>query len=89
MIARGAAALELLERRVEREELRVHVQFAHPSRDELGELAPEVEDHDGLGGGRIGARRPVVRGAVRSGGLQRRLEVGLDLGVVRSEDTVA
>jgi hypothetical protein len=31
------------------EELAVDVQLAHATRDQLGELAPEVKDDDGIG----------------------------------------
>ena len=54
-----AAPFELLVRRVEREQLRVDIELAHAARDELGELAAEVEDDDGAG------RRPPRRRAGR------------------------
>jgi len=65
------------------EELAVHVQLAHATRDQLGELAPEVEDDDGIGlgrdlGGALGWRR-----------VERLLQVDLDLCIVRGEDSVA
>ena len=85
-----AAALELVEGRVERQQLRVDVELAHAAGDELGELAAEVEDDDGArGGGRRAGR--VGRRDERSGErrLERGLEIGLDLGVVRGEDAVA
>ncbi len=44
----GAAPLELGVRRVVRQQLRVDVELADAPRDELGELAAEVEDDDGL-----------------------------------------
>ena len=53
----GAAPLQLGIRRVVRQELRVDVELADAPRDELGELAAEVEDDDGLavvGVGRAG-----------------------------------
>ena len=62
MIAAGVASLDLGQRRVVRQELGVDVELAHAARDELGELAPEVEDHDRVGlaaaaaGGRSSAR---------------------------------
>ena len=85
----GAAPFQLGIRRVVRQQLRVDVELAHAARDELGELAAEVEDDDGLAvvgvgrGGTIGGR------AIRGGRLERGLEVGLDLGVVRGKDPVA
>ena len=69
-----------------RQELRVDVELADAARDQLGELAAEVEDGDDPA---LRGRGPVARGAVRSGRVQRRLEIGLDLGVVRCKDTVA
>jgi hypothetical protein len=66
-----------------REELGVHVQLTDATRNELGELAPEVEHHDGIGLlGRLGLD------ALRRGCMERLLEVGLDLGVVGGEDAV-
>ena len=79
-----AASLQLLVRRVERQQLGEDVQFAHAAGDELGELAAEVEHGDGLRagadlfGGTIGRRR-----------VQRGLEVDLHLGIVRGQDPVA
>jgi hypothetical protein len=63
-------------------ELAVDMQLAHAARDQLGELAPEVQDDDrvGLGWHLAG---PLWRGRV-----ERLLEVRLDLGVVRGEDPV-
>ena len=51
----GPAALQLVERRVVGQELGVDVQLADAPRDELGELAAEVEDDDRAGG--AGPRR--------------------------------
>ena len=85
-----AAALELLVRRVVRQQLRVDVELADAPRDQLGELAAEVEDDDRRAVGRSAAPAgPVVGRAVRGRGLERGLEVGLDLGVVGGEDAVA
>ena len=81
-----AAALQLRERRVVGQQLRVDVELADAPGDQLGELAAEVEDRDealALAGGVIG------RGPLRSGCVERGLEIRLDLGVVRGEDTVA
>ena len=84
----GAASLDLLVWRVVRQELGVDVELADAARDQLGELAAEVEDDDGAGFGGRGAGRPVVTRAVGGRGLERGLEVGLDLGVVGGEDPV-
>ena len=61
------------------------MELADAAGDELGELAPEVEDDD-----RVGLEPGTGRRASRSGGrgVERDLEVGLDLGVVRGEDPV-
>ena len=83
------AAFELGIRGVVREEFAVHVELAHASCDELGELAAEVEDDDGLAILGVGGGRSIVRGTVGSGGIQRGLEVGLHLRVVRGEDPMA
>ena len=63
-----AAAFELVVGRVEREQLRVDVELADATRDELGELAAEVEDDDGarrrgVGTGGTRLARAVVGGA--------------------------
>ena len=86
MIALRVAALDLGPRRVVRDQLGVDVQLADAAGDQLGELAAEVEDDDGIGLGGVG---PVGRGAVRGRGVEGGLEVGLDLGVVGGEDAVA
>ena len=61
-----AAPLELVVRRVVRQQLRVDVELADAPRDELRELAAEVEDDDGLAvdGGR---RSPGRSSGERSG----------------------
>ncbi len=82
------STLDLLVRGVVRQQLGVDVELADPARDQLGELAAEVEDDDRAGRGGPVAVGPVVGGAVGGRGLERRLEVGLDLGVVRGEDPV-
>ena len=84
-----AAALELLERGVVGQELRVDVELADAAGDELGELAAEIEDRDGAVRRPVSARWAVVGGALGGGRLEGGLEVCLDLGVVRSEDSVA
>ena len=85
-----AAAFELGHRRVVGQELGVDVQLAHATRDQLGELAAEVEDGDGRGPGRgRGDRRPVLGCARRRRRVERNLEIGLDLGVVGCEHPVA
>jgi hypothetical protein len=61
------------------------VQLPDTAGDQLGELAPEVEDDDGAV---IRCGRSVGGAALRSGCVERRLEVRLDLGVVRGEDAV-
>ena len=85
----GAAPFELGVRRVVGQQLRVDVELADAPGDELCELAAEIEDDDGLavvGVGRGGA----IRGRTVGGGrLERGLEVGLDLGVVRGKHPVA
>jgi hypothetical protein len=67
-----------------RQELGVDVQLADATRDELGELAAEVEDGDGVGllGG-------LGLDTQRGWRVERLLEVGLDLGVIGGEDAVA
>ena len=88
--ALDATPLELLERRVEGQQLGVHVQLAHATGDELRELAPEVEDDDAVRGLRRPAdRRSVVGGSFRGGRIERDLQVGLHLGVVGGQDAVA
>ena len=67
-----------------RQELGVDVQLAHAPRDQLGELAAEVEHHD-----RVRLLGRLGRHPLRRSGVERLLEVGLDLGVVRGEDAVA
>src|SRR4029079_10521828 len=79
------AALDLRPRRVVGDELGVDVELADPPGDQLGELAAEVEDDDRIGLADIG---PIIRGPGRSGRLEGRLEIRLDLGVVRSEDAM-
>ncbi len=75
-------------------QLRVDVELADPPRDELGELAAEVEDDDGVGlrSARLaagdGAAGDIQAGASRRRGVERDLEVRLHLGVVGGEDTV-
>ena len=64
MIAPRAAPLDLVERRVVRQQLGVDVELADAAGDQLRELAAEVEDDDGVGLGR--SSRAVGRGA-RSG----------------------
>ena len=83
---RRATPFEVGQRRVVREELGVDVQLPDAAGDQLGELAPEVEDD----------HRAVIRGGRPVGGcalggrcVERRLEVRLDLGVVRGEDAMA
>ena len=61
----GAAAFELVIGRVVRQQLRVDVELADAARDELGELAAEVEDDDGARR-RRGRRRPGRSSADRS-----------------------
>ena len=67
----GAAPLQLGVRGVVGQQLGVDVELADASRDELRELAAEVEDDDGARGGRDGAERagpPATgRGPARSG----------------------
>ena len=89
MIARAPRRSSSAIRRVVGQQLRVDVEFAHAPRDELGELAAEVEDDDGLAVVGIRGGRAIVRRTVRGGRLERGLEVGLDLGVVRGEDPMA
>ncbi len=84
------ATLQFRVRRVVRKQLRVDIEFAHAPCDQLRELAPEIEDDHGfalvVSIGRSGA---IVRGALRGRRLERRLEVGLDLGVIGCQDAVA
>ena len=81
-----AAAFKLFVGRVVREELAVDVQFSHPTRDELRELAAEVKDDDRTGG-RGG--RGLGGGSSLGGRVERRLQVCLHLRVVGGEDPVA
>ena len=76
------ALLELGIGRVVREQLRVDVELTDAPRDELGELAAEVEDDDRAGFCRGAA---LARCAVGCRRVERRLEIGLDLRVVRGE----
>ena len=66
-----------------RQQLGVDVQLAHAASDELGVLATEIEDDDGVRSG-----LDAVRGAIRGSDMERRLEICLDLGVVRGQDPV-
>ena len=72
-----------------RQELGVDVELADPPRDELGELAAEVEHEDRVRAGRRLGPGPVVARAIRRRRVERGLEVRLDLGVVRSEHAMA
>jgi len=70
------------------------VQLAHAAGDQLGELAAEVEDDDGVRLDRLWRAGGAGTGAVQCRALGRRrverhLEVGLDLGVVRRENAMA
>ena len=67
-----------------RQQLGVDVQFAHATRDELGELPAEVEH-----GHRRGLLGCLGLDPLRRRRVERLLEVGLDLGVVGGEDAVA
>ena len=80
------AALDLLPRRVVRDQLGVDVQLADAPRDQLGELTSEVEDDDRI---RLAGFRESRRRTVRRGRFEGGLEVRLDLGVVRGEDPMA
>ena len=67
-----------------RQELGVDVELPHAPRDQLGELAAEVEHDDRVRLlGRLGLH------PLRRSGVQRLLEVRLDLGVVGGEDAMA
>ena len=83
-----AAPFEIAVRRVVGQELGVDVELADATGDELGELTAEIEDHDGTIGRAIGVGRGRLGGAVGGWRLERRLEVGLHLGVIGGEDTV-
>ena len=80
-----AAPLQLRERRVVGQQLRVDVELADPARDQLGELASRSP---GRRRRRARARSAAVGGsvgaAVGRGRVERDLEVGLDLRVVRT-----
>ena len=76
------------------QELGVDVQLADAAGDELGELAAEVQDDHrvrlaGRGAARDTGTGPILGRALRAGRLEGGLEVGLDLGVVGSQDPVA
>ena len=75
------APLDLVPRRVVRQEHRIDVQLPDPSGDELGVLAAEVEHDD-----RLRIRRLVVQPLHRP--VEGLLEVGLDLEVVRGQDAM-
>ena len=85
----GAAPLELGVRRVVRQQLRVDVELADPTGDQLGELAAEIEDDDGLAVHRVAGAGLILARSLGGRCLERGLEIGLDLGVVRGEDPVA
>ena len=51
--ADGAAAADLRDRQIERVDLAVDPVLAHPAGDELGELAAEIQDENGLARGRF------------------------------------
>ena len=73
-----------------RQELGVDVQLADAARDQLGELAAEVEDDDGAGAS--SARWCAGRSSAERSGrgrVERGLEVGLDLGVIGGEHAMA
>ncbi len=82
-------ALDVRPWRVVGQELGVDVELTDPPCDELGELAAEVEDEDRVRAGRRLDPRPVVARAIRGRRVERGLEVGLDLGVVRCEHAMA
>ena len=84
-----AAAFQFLVRGVVREQLGVDVELADAASDQLGELAAEVEDDDRSGHRGRGAILLVVDGAIGGWCLERGLEIGLDLRVVRGEDAMA
>ena len=67
-----------------RQELGVDVELPHTPRDQLGELAAEVEHHD-----RVRLLGRLGLDALRRSGVERLLEVRLDLGVVGGEDAMA
>ncbi len=67
-----------------RQELGVDVELAHAPRDQLGELAAEVEHDD-----RVRLLGRLGLDALRWSGVERLLEVRLDLGVVGGEHAVA
>ena len=85
-----AAPLQLVHRRVVREQLGVHVELTDATRDELRELAPEVEHDDAVGRlGRHADRGAVVRPAIGGRRVESDLEIRLHLGVVRRQHAVA
>ena len=85
-----AAALELVHRRVVGQELGVDVELTHPARDQLRELAAEVQHGDRSGGGGRGRdRRAILRCALGGGRVERDLEIGLDLCIVGGQHPVA
>ncbi len=65
----GSAPFQLGVRRVVRQQLRVDIELAHASRDELGELAAEIEDDDGLAVVGVGRGGAIGRRAVGAGAL--------------------
>ena len=85
-----ATCLELCERRVVGQQLRVDVELPDAPCDQLGELRAEVQDrHDArLGNGR-GDRRRIRWGARWGRRVQGDLEIGLDLRVIGSEHAMA
>ena len=85
----GAAPFQLLVRRVVRQQLRVDIELSDAARDQLGELAAEIEHDHRTGGRGRGAAGAVIGRAIRAGRLERGLEIGLDLGVVGSQDAMA
>ena len=64
-----AGAPHPLDRRIERDELAVHVELAHPARDELRILSPEIQDEHRLARAHLSAifLTPVVRPTSKPG----------------------
>ena len=86
----GAAGLDLAPWSVERQQFGVDVQLAHPACDQLGVLAAEVENDDGVGlaaAGLTAGDSPAgtIERAIRRRRLQGGLEINLHFGVVGDE----
>ena len=82
----GPATFDLRPRCVVRYQLRVNVELTDSTRDQLRVLASEIEYDDGVG---LGHGRGIRQRSIGRRRLEGGLEIGLDLGVVGGEHTMA